>query len=323
MIGCGANAEDHARAMRQAGLEISAVCGTMNSPRVRDFALHHQIPLVFNGSEELFSARQEWDAIAIIIPPTITLEILEQALTLDVPIFVEKPVAFQSQRIKPLLGRNLPVMVGYNRRYYKPSREAREEVLRMPPAITHLEFPQSTVYINEPYDSPEYLKGYFSSVTVLGFDLARFVLGDLKVEHTRHLTNNKRQLLGISATLSTRSGGVVQFLANFDGAANFSITMDWPGHRYEIKPFEKATIYDGLEMVQATIERPLRSFTPRVTREIWMDDIDYRFKPGYVAEAMAFKALIQGEKPGIAAGLEDAYAALRLAEELAGRVFPG
>lgn len=322
MIGCGANAEDHARAMREAGLELAAVCGTVNSPRVDEFAKRHEVPLVFNGADELLNAGKEWDALAIVVPPIIALEFLEQALVLGVPTLVEKPIAFRSERIKPLLGRDLPVIVGYNRRYYRPVREARKEVLRMPPAMTHIEFPQATAFDKELYDSPEYLMGYFSSVTVLGFDLARFVLGDLKVGHTQHLTNDNEQLLGIAATLTTESGGVVQFLANFHGAANFSVTMDWPDHRYEIKPFEKATIYDGLEMVQATIERPLRSFTPKVTREIWLDDIDYRLKPGFVAEAMAFKALIQGEDPGIAARLEDAYAASKLAEDLAGRVFP-
>ena len=114
----------------------------------------------------------------------------------------------------------------------------------------------------------------------------------------------------------------MQFLANFRGSANFSVTMDWPDHRFEIKPFEKATVYDGLEMVPPTVERPMRSFTPKATRETWMDDVDYRFKPGYVAEATAFKALIQGEDPGIAARVEDAYAVSKLAEDLAGRVFP-
>jgi predicted dehydrogenase len=321
MIGCGVNAEDHVRSMREAGLEIAAVCGTVDSPRVADFAKRHEIPLVFNGADELLNARKEWDALALITPPNITLEILEKALPIGVPMFVEKPVAFRSERIKPLLGRNLPVIVGYNRRYYRPVREAREEANRMPPAITRIEFPQATAFTDKLYDRPDYLRGYFSSVAVLGLDLTRFVLGDLKLEHAQRLVNGDDQLLGIAATLTTGSGGVVQFLANFDGSANFSFTMDWSNHRYELKPFEKGTVYDGLEMVQATIEKPLRSFTPKVTREIWLEDVDYKFKPGYVAEALALKSLLQGEDPGNATRLEDAYAASKLAEDLAGRVF--
>lgn len=324
MIGCGDNAEDHAWAMREAGLELAAVCGTMGSSRAGNFAKRHEIPLVFNGAEELLNAPKEWDALAIIVPGNTALEILEQALPLGAPIFVEKPIAFRSQRIKPLLGRDLPVIVGYNRRYYRPVREARAEILRMPPSISHIEFPQSTTFLNtaDDQDDPEYLLPYFSSVTVLGLDLVRFVFGDLKVEHAARLTNDTDRLLGIAATLTTGTGGIIQFLANFRGSANFSVTMDWPDHRFELKPFEKATVYDGLEMVPPTVERPMRSYRPKATNEIWMDDIDYRFKPGYVAEAIAFKSLIQGEDPGIAARVEDAYAASKLAEDLADRVFP-
>ena len=327
MIGCGANANDHARSLREAGFEIAAVCGTRNSPRVGDYAKRHEIGRVFNGSDELLDAPQEWDALAIVVSPEATLDILERALTLDIPIFVEKPIAFQSERIKPLVGRDLPVIVGYNRRYYKPAIEARQEVLRSPPVITRIEFPVDHRWlgeqsIEEVYQDPRYLMRYFSSVAILGFDLARFVLGDLAVQHTQHLTDADDRLLGIAATLTTESGGLVQFLGNFHAVANFSITLDWPNHRFELKPFEFGTVYNSLEMVGPTPERPMRMFTPKVSKTIPMDDIDYQFKPGYVAEGHAIKALIRGEDTGVAARIEDAYATTKLAEDLAGRVFP-
>ena len=63
---------------------------------------------------------------------------------------------------------------------------------------------------------------------------------------------------------------------------------------------------------------PRRTYVPKLACTMDLDEVDRRFKPGFVAQAKALSALSRGEDVGQAARLEDAYAVLRLAEELIG-----
>ena len=322
IIGCGMNAQDHAPAFRAAGFDITAVCGTPGSRQVHPFAERHGIPLVFDKVTDLLDARREWDGLLIVVSVDAALGVLELALEADAPILIEKPISYRSKDLLPFLHRDLPIIVGYNRRYFRPVREARKEVTEGPLFLGSMIFPQSINTPSRHFDDPRYLAHFFSSVTILGLDLARFIFGELHVEHVCQLTNPGRALLGIAAILRAESGSLVQFMANFQASSNFSVTLDRPGRRFELKPFEAATIYEGLEMRGPNSEWPMRTYTPKISRTIALDDVDYHFKPGYVTQAETFARFIRGECPGIAARLYDAYAALQLAEQLAGQTFP-
>ena len=152
--------------------------------------------------------------------------------------------------------------------------------------------------------------------------MARHILGDLKVQHVQQLRNDGAALVGICATLTSENGSCIEFIANFQAPSNFSAAFDWPDYRFEMKPLEVATIYEGMEVVEPTPERPMRTYQPKVSKRINMHEIDYRFKPGYVRQAMAFANYVREGDPGPMASLEDAHAALVLAEQLAGETYP-
>ena len=118
IVGCGDIAEFHAPACREAGLELTAVCSRAGSTRLASFADRHGIPLVFEDVEKLLAASDDWDALLIAVPVDVTLSVLVSALDSHKPILVEKPVARRSSDLLPLINRSLPVIVGYNRRYY-------------------------------------------------------------------------------------------------------------------------------------------------------------------------------------------------------------
>jgi hypothetical protein len=84
--------------------------------------------------------------------------------------------------------------------------------------------------------------------------MARFVFGPLHIRHVERLQDQTGVLSGFAAVLVSARGDVVQVTANFAAPSNFSLTLDRPGRRYEVRPFEKATIFSGMEVVEPTPE---------------------------------------------------------------------
>lgn len=320
-IGCGNIAEFHAPACRAAGLDLVAVCSRPGSPRLRSFAERHCIPLVFDHTSELFHAREEWDALLIAVPIGATLDILVCALETKAPILVEKPVAWRSKDLMPLIHRQLPVIVGYNRRFYQTVQEAQREVADGPPLLAHLALPEALPSPSQSSNDPSYLGPFFWN-SVHGLDLARFVLGDLHLVHVQRLKDPAGVILGLTAVLTTDRGDILELTSHWQVPANFSLTLDRAGRRFDIRPFEAATIYEGMEVTEPTEENPIRSYRPKPVAKVELDEVDRRFKPGFVAQAHALAALARGESPGPAARLEDAYAILELAEQLVGQTLP-
>ena len=321
LIGCGNIAEFHPAAFRAAGFHLAAVCSRPGSPRLHSFAQRHDIPLVFDHVSDLFAAREHWDAVLIAVSVDATLNILLQALELDVPVLVEKPIAWRSNDLLPLVNRQLSVIVGYNRRFYRTVQEAQKEVLNGPPLLGHLALPEAVRTPGQPSDDLAYLKPFFGN-SVHGLDIARYVFGGLRLVDVQRLTNSDGAIQALMAMLTTDRGDILHFTGNWQAPANFSLTLDRPGRRFEMRPFEAATIYEGMEVTPPTAEEPIRTYKPKQVGKVDLDETDYRCKPGFVGQARALAALIRGEDPGPAARLEDAHADLELAEGLVGQALP-
>jgi hypothetical protein len=117
---------------------------------------------------------------------------------------------------------------------------------------------------------------------------------------------------------------VIQLTGNWGTAANFALCLDRPGRRIELRPFELASIYEGMEVLEPSDDTPIRRYVPKVRDQIALDGADRVEKPGFVQQALAFRALFQNGAPSLtdAARLEDAEAAMALAEALLGQVHP-
>lgn len=318
MIGVGIVAEARVPALRAAGLEVAGVSTRPGSKRLREFAARHGIPQVFDDWGALLAAADEWDAVVISTWPDGTPEVLTAAIELGVPILVEKPVAWSSARLRQLCAKpHDQVIVGYNRRFYRSVQAAREEVLNGPPLVAQLVLPADVV-VPDAYDpSGRYMQHFFESVSALGLDLTRFVLGDLRLTAVTRLKTPVGNLAGLAALLSTDRGDLVQVTGNWGTAANFRLSLDRPGHRFELLPFEVAHIYEGMEVAAPSAEYPIRRYTPRLTGRVALDGVDLEQKPGFVAEGQALLAMTNGcPPPACAARLEDALAVTALCEEL-------
>lgn len=323
LIGVGPISDWHVRALRAAGLEVTAVATRAASMRPSEFAARHAIPSVFARWEDLLAAPHHWDGLLIATHTDGTPAVLEAALTLAVPTLVEKPVGWASARIAGLSARAHPrVMVGFNRRFYRPVQFAREEVLTGPPLLAHLCLPEAIDLPREPAGERPYWEPFLAN-SCHGLDLLRFVFGPLRVEHVQRAHAKSGSVYGLSAILSSVRGDIIQLTGNWGAPANFALSLDRAGRRVELRPFEMATVYEGMDVAEPSNEVPVRRYLPRLKERVMLDEIDGRQKPGFVRQAEAFRALIEGQEPSpIAATLDDATAAIRLGEDLLGERWP-
>jgi predicted dehydrogenase len=320
MIGVGEIADWHARALRTAGMEISAVSARQGSGRLPDFAARHEIARTFPDWKSMLDHAELFDALAVLTWPDGTPSVLQAAMDLGVPILVEKPVAWNSARLKQLCSKpNGHVIVGYNRRFYRPVQEARAEVLNGPPLLAQLTLP-TQLYPHDGHDpTAHYLYSFFESVTAHGLDLTRFVMGNLTLLHSSRLMDSDGNLAGVAAVLTTERGDLLQVTGNFAATSNFSLVLNRPGRRFDLLPFEAATIYAGMEILPPNAEYPIRRYIPKKSTQINLDNIDLQEKPGLVGEAMALLAMVQGgQPPECTARLGDALAVTTLCEQITG-----
>lgn len=267
LIGAGKIAHDHARAFLAAGFDLAAVCARPGSPRSRELARRFGIPLVFDEVDALLAARERWDALLIAVSPEASLEVLAAAAKTGAPILVEKPVALRSQELRPLLGRDLPVLVGYNRRFYKTAAQARRAVAESDCAfLAHVMLPEA-VSPAEGGEGTGRLRPFFTNSTH-GLDLIRYVFGEVDLCHVERIGRGGK-VAGIAALLRARTtGSVIQLTANWGAPVNFSFGLYRQGYSFEMRPLEVGVIYDGMEVREPTPRRPVRTYTPRAARRL-------------------------------------------------------
>lgn len=318
LIGAGIIAEARVPALRAAGLEVAAVAARPGSPNVAPFAAKLGVAQTFDDWRELLAA--PFDALVISTWPDGTPEVLEAALELGVPTLVEKPVAWNSAAHRRLLARpHSQVIVGYNRRFYPMVQAARAEAQGGPPLIAQLTLPTNVVLLDRPDPTGASLQEFFESVSALGLDLTRFVLGDLRVDHVSRLRDGVGNLVGLAALLSTARGDILQLACPWGSAANYSLSLSRHGRRFELLPFEVGSSYAGMEVHPPSDEYPIRRYLPKLQGRINLDGEDLRHKPGFFGEARVLRAMVEGQAPPpFVARLEDAAAVTRLCEELTG-----
>ncbi|MBM3778433.1 MAG: Gfo/Idh/MocA family oxidoreductase [Acidimicrobiia bacterium] len=301
LIGCGRIARWHVPACREAGFEVTAVAGRRRSGRAGAFAAEFGIPAVASDPMALAGA-DDWDALLIAAPPSVAPELLRIAGASGRPVLVEKPVALSSGMLRPVVDRWPNVLVGYNRRFYATVRAARE-FTAAGPCLVRLELPEPA--------APAATEDILLTGSVHGFDLVRHLLGPLRLESVTPYRRAGAQQ-GATATLVSARGDVIQYHGCWGAPAVFSLTIDCAGRRFSLQPFERATVYEGLDVLQPTGEVAVRQYVPRVASEVRVDR--GAFKPGFVEQARALLDRCHGRTSPIAATLSDALAALELAE---------
>ncbi len=302
-IGSGPISNFHIPAIKKNGIDISAIGSKKDSKSCKDFSKFHNLENKFceAGWEEVLS--KNLDAYYICIKVEATLNVLLKALDKNKPVFVEKPIIWHPQDFKDLLEHknSKNIFVGFNRRYYKTTR-----TLKNLCNLAH----GGTIYLNIP-ESDYGIKQFINNGCHM-IDTLRYLIGDFRIlKNSIRVNNSKQNIDSISAICSNQKWDIL-INSHSQIPSNFSITVNSDNKVYELKPIEKLSIYEGMDIVEPTRTEPIRKYLPHLKESI-LEKSD--LKPGFERMHKNFKLFCEKKESQICT-LRDAFSTIDTAWKL-------
>jgi predicted dehydrogenase len=307
LVGAGAIAPFHVKALREAGFVIDHVAAMVGSTRGQEFAKEYEIPRYWSDPLELI-ASDDWDVIVLASSTEGIPELLSHVVKRGKPCLVEKPVAFDGDTIRTFLPHESRIRVAYNRRFYS-SAIAAKEFANNGPCLFRMELPDSI----QSEDAPLYGLRAVRENSVHGFDLLRYIVGPVKIENRFDVSSPRGRI----AIVTTNQGHVGTISLNWNCPVNFSLVLDRAPRRFEMRPFEVGALYEGMEVLEPTTDVPVRRYVPKLIHQSSAFPGPDGVKPGFLEQATALmQRLRQGTWDDRCATLQDAAAAADLAKHL-------
>jgi myo-inositol 2-dehydrogenase/D-chiro-inositol 1-dehydrogenase len=162
---------------------LAAVYDT-HAPFAQEVWAAHGVP-VAASAEEVF-ASDAVDAVLIATATPTHADYIEAAVAAEKPVLCEKPIDLSLERVnacaKRVAGTNVPIQIGFNRRFDPGHRAARDSVRAGEIGDLH----QVIITSRDPGMPPrayyEQAGGLFRDMVIHDFDLARFMLNEEPVE---------------------------------------------------------------------------------------------------------------------------------------------
>jgi predicted dehydrogenase len=313
VVGCGNIAEFHIPVMREAGFNIVAIAGSLDSKNVTTFAKKHNIPKTYSNPIDLIENFSEWDALLLLSPTSSIVSYLNLVASCGKPILAEKPVALNHLDLESLIHfKN--IRVAYNRRFYSGSVFAKKFVASHPNSLIKVTIPENRKdpdhNINFPKRLP--LLSYENSVHI--FDLMRFISHDISWEKTSIIKNNQNYV-GLISIGTGSNGSTIQLDSYYNASENFAINIISDDERLEMKPLEITSFYKGMSVIEPSEETPIRIYSPSLKNQI-IDSQLNGFKPGFFGQAQDFMKFCLNNEDCSGADIIDAYYALKLVHSL-------
>lgn len=314
-IGCGAIAEFHAEAAKEAGFILESVAGSKGSSRAEGFALRHGFRRFDEDPEDL-AVSQTWDALLICSAHNTLAHYARKFVDSTRPVLVEKPVTLSSEEFSSSLSGNRESMfVAYNRRHYLPVAAAKEFLEESGPAVITVEIPESIDF------SESDRQGTFKNVlanSVHMLDLMLYLAGPVTVSSHEAVrkgsTDIGRLLVG-----RTLNGNLVIVKAIWNSPSNFSIAIENSVEKFVLSPIEVGKKFSGMSIKEPSPSLPVRTYTPKLEQEVAVDARFAKFKPGFVEQMSAFRDFaVGGNRSPKLATAGEALRAILAAEVLLG-----
>jgi myo-inositol 2-dehydrogenase/D-chiro-inositol 1-dehydrogenase len=184
VLGCGRIGRMHAANVAAHPSADLAAVYDVHAPSAQDVAAAHGVTVADNA-EDIF-ASSEVDAVLIASATETHVDYLEQAVAAAKPALCEKPIDLSLERVnrcaETIKGSDLPIQLGFNRRFDPGHRAARDAVRAGGVGDLH----QIVITSRDPAPpSPAYLEaagGLLRDMTIHDFDLSRFMLDEEPVE---------------------------------------------------------------------------------------------------------------------------------------------
>jgi len=285
LVGAGAIAPFHVSALRAAGFEISHLAARPGSNRAESFARLHGIERVWSDPTDLIDSA-DWDALVIASATESVPQLLASAKRIGKPCLVEKPVDFDGTTIRELAVNTGHVRVAYNRRFYSTVAAARD-FATTGSCVFRMELPESIQSADQPMRG---LRAVHEN-SVHGFDLLASIVGRYRIERVDVIDEPRSRL----AVVSTPAGHVGTIALNWNCPANFSLVLDRSPQRFELKPFELGSTYEGMEVIEPSEDMPVRRYVPRLIQQVSSFPGPDGIKPGFLEQARSLMSAVQGE----------------------------
>jgi len=267
---------------------------------------------------------QTIEAIAICAPVQFHIEIALAALDVGKHLFIEKPLALTLEECDRLIDRAaglpLQIMVGFNTRWHRLTRQAR--VLFQQGIVGPLEVVRSNLLTNYNKDLPEWRKMRISGGGVLlemamhHFDLWKYVLDEEVEEISAHSRTETWE--DESATVTARLGCGALASATFAECATQTNSMEIYGRGgslnvafYRFDGLETATTSEIPGNIQARIIG-LRRFVKELPKAIATSRHGGEWRQSYIEEWRHFVGSVRTGRP-VECGLKDGRRALAVA----------
>lgn len=312
IIGSGNISHFHVPAMREAGFDIVSCCSRLKSKRAIEFSDKFNIPKVYDNFSDLIEKENEWDALLIAISVEPTYKVLEECMGIKKPILVEKPVSISSVQINTLKQNSSLVQVGYNRRFYNSVSYAKNFLKNNSDCYIKMYLPDE-IDFSVSKQNQKYLSVKENSVH--GLDILNYLVPNMQlvsVEEYKQPNNT----YGKVAFLHSNIGHKCIIFFNWNAPSNFSLEINCLPYKLELKPFEKFSLFKGMEIINPTQDYPVRQYVPKIIESGNVFEMGTDFKPGFLEQSIEFMNLVNGKHSKISATLNDAYNTTRLAEQI-------
>ena len=184
VLGCGRIGRMHADNIAAHEETTLAMVYDLYGPSAQDVSARHGVP-VAESAEAVFAA-SDVDAVLIATATETHAEYIEMAVAAQKPALCEKPIDLSLDRVRQcartIAGADVPIQLGFNRRFDPGHRRARDVAHSGRIGDVH----QVIITSRDPGMPPrayyESAGGLFRDMTIHDFDLARFMLGAEPVE---------------------------------------------------------------------------------------------------------------------------------------------
>ena len=312
IIGSGNIVKFHVPAMRRAGFDVVSCCSSYKSSAAVEFAKQYDIPTVNDSYKDLIDNESEWDALLIAISVEPTIKVLKEFIDIGKPILVEKPVSISSSMIDELKKQTRHIQVAYNRRFYNSVDYAKKFISTNPNCLIKMFLPDNIDFSISRH-AQDYMRVKENSVH--GLDILNYLVPKMKLQHVDEY-KQPNSAYGKVVLLSSDSGHKCMIFLNWNAPSNFSLEIDSLPYKLELKPFERYSLFKGMEVIEPTESYPVRQYVPRIIESGTVFDKIKDFKPGFLTQSEEFMKLVEGKESKISANLNDAYNAIKLVEDI-------
>jgi predicted dehydrogenase len=280
VIGAGDVAPFHLDAFQAIGVRFFGIAASHGSERAKNLGQRYDFSNIFSSWQELVEGADEFDALLLCTPPTVSELILRSILPFKKKILVEKPVTISLDSMDSLLKKDCSnVSVAFNRRYY-------ESVIEFKKSITNQSGHLSVSIIEDNFSDLEKLRESLFENSVHIFDILNFVFGPISINSVKNIHAPKGAIGNI---LDDTGNYIGDFKIKFGPPENSEILFSTDKSSFLLKPIEKFSRFNTLVSADPTTEKPIRAYIPQWSGN-GADSIYVRtdFKPGFLEQAKEF-----------------------------------